>query len=695
MPLGAARISFLAKTQVTAVAEVIRYKKGLFTVKDPEIDTAQSKFGGASALFQTTGQSNGTSDNIRTSASDDFIFDSDFTWECWVRFTDNGTNDGYVFLSNRGGFNSTNLYVQARQLDNKWQWGNSTMGANVTTQTWSYNTWYHVALVRNGTGTNNFAFYVNGTQLQTDTDTNTIGASGSSDYISIGSIYNATTPSFGLNGHIDEVRISTVARYTGNFTVPTAPFVNDDDTVLLVHMDGTDGSTTFVDDNGVRAPQGVSAVNNAQIDTAQSQFGGASLYLDSGYDDYISVDATNNTIDFSGDFTIEGWFRFDSISSNQKFFDLRDDDGDPALGNTILIDYSSGFRCWVNGSNRVSGSPTASTGTWYHIAFVRDGNFNQFYVNGTRYANYEDTTPLDYTIDYSFVIGSNGSQPGVQGLNGWIDEVRFSDTARYTGTSLTVPTAPFVNDANTLLLLHMDGTDASTTFVDDNGTGRAQQSAIAFNQAQISTAQSQFGNSSAVFDGNNDYLQIGSPNSINDTSTDFTFEGWFRFDINPESQTLGGGSYIMLATVSSTTYILCQEVGGERAIQVADSGTYMQFEESGGSGWSTNTWYHIAIVRISNQYDIYIDGTALPRPATSVKSGGFAGGGAFTIGRFIDSRGSMDGYIDELRISSVGRYTGNFTPSTTPFVNDANTLLLLHMDGTDASTVFTDDNGVY
>lgn len=50
--------------------------------------------------------------------------------------------------------------------------------------------------------------------------------------------------------------------------------------------------------------------------------------------------------------------------------------------------------------------------------------------------------------------------------------------------------------------------------------------------------------------------------------------------------------------------------------------------------------------------------------------------------------------MDEFRISNTARYTTTFTPQTTPFQNDANTLLLLHMDGTDGSTVFFDDNSI-
>jgi len=54
-------------------------------------------------------------------------------------------------------------------------------------------------------------------------------------------------------------------------------------------------------------------------------------------------------------------------------------------------------------------------------------------------------------------------------------------------------------------------------------------------------------------------------------------------------------------------------------------------------------------------------------------------GGVFAIGR---TRGSadMEGYIDEIRISDVARYPSGtpFTPSSTQFTSDANTLLLIH-----------------
>jgi len=57
-----------------------------------------------------------------------------------------------------------------------------------------------------------------------------------------------SSPNF--DGSLKEFRISNgVARWTSNFTLPTAEYTPDQYTVLLLHMHGTNGSTTFKDSN--------------------------------------------------------------------------------------------------------------------------------------------------------------------------------------------------------------------------------------------------------------------------------------------------------------------------------------------------------------------------------------------------------------------------------------------------------------
>ena len=81
--------------------------------------------------------------------------------------------------------------------------------------------------------------------------------------------------------------------------------------VALLHFDGADGSTTFTDVKG----HTFTAAGNAQIDTAQSLFGGASLLLD-GSGDYIWA-ADSADWDFgTADFAVELWGRFNALPSS-------------------------------------------------------------------------------------------------------------------------------------------------------------------------------------------------------------------------------------------------------------------------------------------------------------------------------------------------------------------------------------------
>src|SRR3990167_5305793 len=90
----------------------------------------------------------------------------------------------------------------------------------------------------------------------------------------------------------------------------------DTDCVLMLHMDGTDGATTFTDssDNA----KTMTAVGNAQIDTAQSKFGGASGLFDGTGDWLTTPDSTDWDLG-TGDFTIDFWIRFSSVANARVF----------------------------------------------------------------------------------------------------------------------------------------------------------------------------------------------------------------------------------------------------------------------------------------------------------------------------------------------------------------------------------------
>ena len=90
------------------------------------------------------------------------------------------------------------------------------------------NTWYHVAVARQGGTTK---LFLDGTELGTYTDSNDYG---STKPVVIGSDYQAS-PTEAFNGHVDEVRISKAsARFTAGFTPTTSEYGSDNNTVLLL-----------------------------------------------------------------------------------------------------------------------------------------------------------------------------------------------------------------------------------------------------------------------------------------------------------------------------------------------------------------------------------------------------------------------------------------------------------------------------
>ena len=79
-----------------------------------------------------------------------------------------------------------------------------------------------------------------------------------------------------VNGNMDEIRVSNVARYTTNFTPSTRQFNSDANTLLLIHcgediVTGTTGSGATFTDSG-NTGHTVTENGNAIEDTTTYKF---------------------------------------------------------------------------------------------------------------------------------------------------------------------------------------------------------------------------------------------------------------------------------------------------------------------------------------------------------------------------------------------------------------------------------------
>ena len=204
---------------------------------------------------------------------------------------------------------------------------------------------------------------------------------------------------------------------------------------------------------------GFSVNGDAQLSTAQKEFGTASLLLD-GTGDYVNASGTVDGLD-GGAFTIEfWWYASDATTQTGILWDGRNASGD---GYSIGID-NGNLILYEDGAQLSSSSGLFSNNTWMHLAFARDSSNNgALWSRGTRRNAIGGGLVNNNNSNRTF-IGADLN--GANAVSAYIDEYRQSDIARYnpvTDATITVPTSEFSIDANTVNLLHFDGTNGSTT----------------------------------------------------------------------------------------------------------------------------------------------------------------------------------------------------------------------------------------
>ena len=210
---------------------------------------------------------------------------------------------------------------------------------------------------------------------------------------------------------------------------------------LLMHFNGSNGSTTFTDNSST--PKIATPAGNAQISTAQSKFGGASLLLD-GSGDYLTFPSNSAFAYGTGNFTIECWIYFAAGSSYREILSHRPTAGSVSTNGTLGINPNNGIF-WYTNTFIINYDTNIGTNQWSHVAICRNGSSIKIFVNGTEVGS---ATNSDNLTSNLATIGANAD--GSETFNGYIDELRVTKgVARYT-TNFTTSSVAFANNASVL-----------------------------------------------------------------------------------------------------------------------------------------------------------------------------------------------------------------------------------------------------
>jgi hypothetical protein len=183
----------------------------------------------------------------------------------------------------------------------------------------------------------------------------------------------------------------------------------------------------------------------------------------------------------------------------------------------------------------------------------------------------------------------------------------------------------------------------------------------------------------------NTRIEIPHSTSFNNITNAFTLEAW----INPYNIT---GKYRTIlckndwTSDSNYSYLLQVSDKGELYCKFANTFGWEYYAKSAPNTIQPNNWYHVAAVYDGSILKLFANGMLV----AYANANGYVRTNTYPvrIGKF--NRGNrcpFDGIIDEVRISNSVRYTSNFTPSTSEFTSDSDTIGLWHFNETSGTTV--------
>jgi hypothetical protein len=237
----------------------------------------------------------------------------------------------------------------------------------------------------------------------------------------------------GHNGYIVDRLTKSGALYSTTFTPPSTPFtttVSAGTVSLLCSM-----TNAGIIDNAEM--NNLETVGNAQISTAQSKFGGASMLFD-GSGDYLFAPGGNKFEIGGGDFTIELWVYSSTVNAIKALV---------SYGRSVISAYSD--MSWTmqqlsdgkivfetsNGGSApvisITSTSALQANTWTHVALARSGSTFRLFFNGTAEVSGTSSASVFVPSSSNLYVGFYPSFS--RDFNGYIDDLRITKGyARYT-----------------------------------------------------------------------------------------------------------------------------------------------------------------------------------------------------------------------------------------------------------------------
>jgi hypothetical protein len=506
--------------------------------------------------------------------------------------------------------------------------------------------WNHVAVVFTGVSDGHYYLFVNGALSATVTSSVPVLASTWTS-LQLSSLDTALAP---WSGYVDDLRVSARAVYTAAFTPPVAALIWEPSTILLNNFDAPSA-----------VPLVYSAVYQsfgATVSTTMSKFGSASASFDASQSQYFGlVNLPNSPNSWTIEFWVylRSWVNWRTLLRTANMYGIT-----VAVNNTGAIEMSWSYdnAAW---SGATSAANSVPLNTWTHLAFVYTGTQFLCFSAGAL----KTTTTLKNVWPYGFNQLLVGANTNGNYWDGFIDDLRISNIARYTA-AFSPPTSAFARDANTIVLNNFNGASGSTNIGQTEVLTVTPPAYTNASSAPLSTGARKFGASSLKFAAASSHnLAItGLPS----TPAAWTVEFW------------------MYANGLANATVFTTAGSGVRLLQ-GSSGALTLGSTSSGSGWnialtssnsiSNATWTHIAIVGAGATLTLYVNGVV---SATSSSVSLSTAALTSLLFGYDNITTYWNGYLDELRISSVARYGGNFSVQTLPFVADSSTLVLNHFE---------------